>query len=154
MTTTNNTRQVGFSLAGAVLAATMAVVATTSGAPAALRAPTSSPQAPQVASKLDQALQKTQGSDQQLRVIIRTDSDDLDELQSVTEATGGRVLDRFDIINAVTANISAANLAALVANPAVASVSLDGLVESAKKGDKKRGRPPTGRMNRCRKITY
>ena len=41
------------------------------------------------------------------------------------------MLERFSAINAVTADIAAANLAALATSPVVASVSLDGVVDSA-----------------------
>ena len=90
--------------------------------------------------KLDRALQQAASAEttQRLRVIVRTGCGDLDWLTEATEASGGRVVERIALIDAVTAEIGSGDLMTLAANPMVASVSMDGVVESAakKKGGK------------------
>ena len=92
----------------------------------------------QTLDKLDLALYRaaTADSARQLRVIVRTASGDVDDLVAATRASGGRVGERFAVIDAVTAEIASDDLLVLAEHPTVTSVSMDSVVDSAAKKGK------------------
>ena len=123
----------------AVVVASAGCVANDGHQPPNVNAPTTG--------KLDQALQRiaTSEPDRGLRVIVRTDTGDLDRLERAVTESGGRVVERFAVIDALTVEVGSDRLLALATSPVVASVSTDGVVESAKKdkgGKKKKGGGP------------
>ncbi|MCJ7625836.1 MAG: S8 family peptidase [Anaerolineaceae bacterium] len=74
--------------------------------------------------------------DQMLRVIVQK-ADTSSQVESLVEQLGGEVISDLYIINAIIAEISAADAIKLGANPAVRWVSLDAAVEStSRSGDK------------------
>ena len=100
----------------------------------------------QTLGKLDLTLQRAATTDvaQPLRVIVRAASGNLDGLAAVIEASGGRVVERFAVIDAVAAEIRSDSLLVLSQNPVVTSVSIDSVVDSAQKKAKGGGKPGGG----------
>ena len=87
------------------------------------------------AGKLDGALQLAvaDGGGQRLRVIVRAGPGNIEALADTIESSGGRVVERFSVIDAMTVEIGSDDLLALATSPVVASVSTDGVVESAQR---------------------
>ena len=100
----------------------------------------------QTLGKLDLTLQRAATTDvaQPLRVIVRAASGNLDGLATAVEASGGRVVERFAVIDAVSAEIGSDSLLVLSQNAVVTSVSMDSVVDSAQKKAKGGGKPGGG----------
>ncbi len=85
--------------------------------------------------KLDPALiERTRLGHTWHEVIIRTTSGQRDVIDRAVRDRGGRVSRKFSLVEAVTADVVTADLAALAERPDVLSISLDAVVQAAGAG--------------------
>lgn len=142
--TCSGNRQDGRAAVRVVVRLALAAVLGVAGVLGATR---SSDHAPGLAlEKLDRVLQRVvaQPADGRSGVIVRAASGVAGDAAAAVTARGGVVEEHFRVIGAVRATLRHADLVALAGDPRVASVSSDGVVETAQnKGNGKGGKDKT-----------
>ena len=107
------------------------------------------PPRPEPETKLDLALRRvvTAGGAQRVRVIVSAASGRAQDAAFAVTSQGGRILDRFNSIGAVTTVVPAEQLLSLAADWRVLSLSSDGVVESAQRRARAAGGHADGNGN-------